>query len=49
MSGACALTRVENTSYGSLYVDEITQVLHDRFSGDGKPLLFLLHGKNTDS
>jgi hypothetical protein len=33
----------------AFYVDEITQVLQDRFSGDGKPLLFLLHGKNTDS
>lgn len=31
------------------YVDEIAQVLQDRFSCDGKPLLFLLYGKNTDS
>uniref|UniRef100_A0A0E0CI67 Xaa-Pro dipeptidase n=1 Tax=Oryza meridionalis TaxID=40149 RepID=A0A0E0CI67_9ORYZ len=31
------------------YVDEIAQVLHDRFSDHGKPLLFELYGKNTDS
>jgi hypothetical protein len=31
------------------YVDEITQVVQDRFGDQGKPLLFLLHGKNTDS
>ncbi|XP_006648470.1 xaa-Pro dipeptidase [Oryza brachyantha] len=31
------------------YVDEIAQVLQDRFSGHGKPLLFVLYGKNTDS
>lgn len=31
------------------YVDEITQVLQDRFSDHGKPLLFVLYGKNTDS
>lgn len=31
------------------YVDEIVQVLHDRFGEPGKPLLFLLYGMNTDS
>ncbi|GFS43293.1 metallopeptidase M24 family protein [Actinidia rufa] len=31
------------------YTDEIAKVLHDRFQGSGKPLLFLLHGLNTDS
>nr|CAD1843163.1 unnamed protein product [Ananas comosus var. bracteatus] len=31
------------------YVDEIAQVLHDRFKESGKPLLFLLYGMNTDS
>ncbi|KAL4652626.1 hypothetical protein ACB092_01G245600 [Castanea dentata] len=31
------------------YTDEITGVLHDQFQGSGKPLLFLLHGLNTDS
>ncbi|KAL6592262.1 hypothetical protein ACP70R_049526 [Stipagrostis hirtigluma subsp. patula] len=31
------------------YVDEIAQVLQDCFGDDGKPLLFLLYGKNTDS
>lgn len=31
------------------YVDEIAQVVQDRFGDHGKPLLFLLHGKNTDS
>ncbi|KAG5547269.1 hypothetical protein RHGRI_013070 [Rhododendron griersonianum] len=31
------------------YTDEIPKVLHDRFQGSGRPLLFLLHGLNTDS
>ncbi|XP_018819043.1 xaa-Pro dipeptidase [Juglans regia] len=31
------------------YTDEIARVLHDHFQGSGKPLLFLLHGLNTDS
>ncbi|OMO91628.1 hypothetical protein COLO4_18232 [Corchorus olitorius] len=31
------------------YTDEITQVLVDQYKGSGKPLLFLLHGLNTDS
>ncbi|CAN6271990.1 unnamed protein product [Urochloa humidicola] len=31
------------------YVDEIAQVVQDRFGDHGKPLLFLLYGKNTDS
>ncbi|KAL5211379.1 hypothetical protein ABZP36_022226 [Zizania latifolia] len=31
------------------YVDEIAQVLQDRFGVHGKPLLLVLYGKNTDS
>lgn len=31
------------------YVDEIAQILQNKSSEHGKPLLFLLHGKNTDS
>ncbi|KAM0921156.1 hypothetical protein ACQ4PT_007050 [Festuca glaucescens] len=31
------------------YIDELPQVLQDQFSEHGKPLLFLLHGKSTDS
>lgn len=31
------------------YTDEIVGVLHDLYKGSGKPLLFLLHGLNTDS
>ncbi|KAM7519587.1 hypothetical protein LguiB_018549 [Lonicera macranthoides] len=31
------------------YTDEIVKVLHDQYQGSGKPLLFLLHGLNTDS
>lgn len=31
------------------YVDEITQVFTEHFKGSGKPLLYLLHGLNTDS
>ena len=31
------------------YVDEIAQVLQDKFNEHGKPLLFLLHGKSSDS
>lgn len=31
------------------YTDEIVQVLVDQYKGFGKPLLFLLHGLNTDS
>ncbi|KAA8523222.1 hypothetical protein F0562_009645 [Nyssa sinensis] len=31
------------------YTDEIVKVLHDLYLGLGKPLLFLLHGLNTDS
>ncbi|XVE98028.1 hypothetical protein REPUB_Repub03eG0070000 [Reevesia pubescens] len=31
------------------YTDEIAQVLFDQYKGSRKPLLFLLHGLNTDS
>lgn len=31
------------------YTDEIVGVLQDHYKGSGKPLLFLLHGLNTDS
>lgn len=31
------------------YVDEIIQVFSEQFKGSGKPLLYLLHGLNTDS
>lgn len=31
------------------YTDDIVKVLHEQFQGQGKPLLFLLHGLNTDS
>ncbi|POO00630.1 Aminopeptidase [Trema orientale] len=31
------------------YTDEISKVLQDEYQGSGKPLLFLLHGLNTDS
>ncbi|KAL4583494.1 hypothetical protein LXL04_008068 [Taraxacum kok-saghyz] len=31
------------------YTDEITEVLNNLHQGPGKPLLFLLHGLNTDS
>ncbi|KAF8691564.1 hypothetical protein HU200_040715 [Digitaria exilis] len=31
------------------YVDEITHVVQDSFGDHGKPFLFLLYGKNTDS
>lgn len=31
------------------HTDEIVQVLHDQYNGSGNPLLFLLHGLNTDS
>ncbi|CAA3022205.1 xaa-Pro dipeptidase [Olea europaea subsp. europaea] len=31
------------------YTDEITKVLHQQYQGSGKPLLYLLHGLNTDS
>ncbi|KAL8456478.1 hypothetical protein ACS0TY_034624 [Phlomoides rotata] len=31
------------------YTDEITKVLHQKYQGPGKPLLYLLHGLNTDS
>ncbi|GMY36251.1 xaa-Pro dipeptidase [Fagus crenata] len=31
------------------YTDEIAGVLHEQFQGSSKPLLFLLHGLNTDS
>ncbi|MBA0568068.1 hypothetical protein Golob_005585, partial [Gossypium lobatum] len=31
------------------YTDEIVQLLVDQYKGSGKPLLFLLHGLNTDS
>ncbi|CAN0901392.1 Xaa-Pro dipeptidase [Linum grandiflorum] len=31
------------------YTDEIVEVLHDHIKGVEKPLLFLLHGLNTDS
>ncbi|XP_047057578.1 xaa-Pro dipeptidase-like [Lolium rigidum] len=34
----------------AFYVDELAQVLQNQFSDErGKPLLFLLHGKSTDS
>ncbi|KAL1547730.1 Xaa-Pro dipeptidase [Salvia divinorum] len=31
------------------YTDEIAKVLHQQYQGPGKPLLYLLHGLNTDS
>ena len=31
------------------FTDEIASVLQERYKGSGKPLLFLLHGLNTDS
>ncbi|KAL3829966.1 hypothetical protein ACJIZ3_018768 [Penstemon smallii] len=31
------------------YTDEISKVLHHQYKGPGKPLLYLLHGLNTDS
>ncbi|XP_059633078.1 uncharacterized protein LOC132275902 [Cornus florida] len=31
------------------YTDEIVKVLHDQYHSSEKPLLFLLHGLNTDS
>ncbi|KAK4396938.1 Xaa-Pro dipeptidase [Sesamum angolense] len=31
------------------YTDEIAKVLHQTYQGPGKPLLYLLHGLNTDS
>ncbi|KAJ8751011.1 hypothetical protein K2173_016192 [Erythroxylum novogranatense] len=31
------------------YTDEIAKTLHEHSSGRGRPLLFLLHGLNTDS
>lgn len=31
------------------YTDEIAKVLHDEYKGEGRPLLFLLNGLNTDS
>lgn len=31
------------------YTDEIAAVLHKQYQELGKPLLFLLHGLNTDS
>ncbi|GAA0166990.1 metalloprotease [Lithospermum erythrorhizon] len=31
------------------YTDEILKVLNDEYQGTGKPLLYLLHGLNTDS
>lgn len=31
------------------YTDEISKVLHQHYQGQGKPLLYLLHGLNTDS
>ena len=31
------------------YIDEMAGVLHEQFQGSSKPLLFLLHGLNTDS
>ncbi|XP_044464913.1 xaa-Pro dipeptidase isoform X1 [Mangifera indica] len=31
------------------YTDEIVEVLLEQYKGSGKPLLFLLHGLNTDS
>lgn len=31
------------------YTDEIATVLHDEYKGEGRPSLFLLYGRNTDS
>jgi Xaa-Pro dipeptidase len=31
------------------FTDEIATVLQQNYQGSGKPLLFLLHGLNTDS
>lgn len=31
------------------YTDEIAKVLNQQYQGPGKPLLYLLHGLNTDS
>lgn len=31
------------------HTDEIVEVLHDEYKEQGKPLLFLLYGLNTDS
>ncbi|KAL5573029.1 hypothetical protein UlMin_022626 [Ulmus minor] len=31
------------------YTDELVKALQDEYQGSGKPLLFLLHGQNTDS
>ncbi|KAK4754004.1 hypothetical protein SAY87_002108 [Trapa incisa] len=31
------------------YTDDIEQVLHQHYGGEEKPILFLLHGLNTDS
>lgn len=31
------------------YTDEVVTVLHNQYQGVGQPLLFLLHGLNTDS
>lgn len=31
------------------HTDEITKVLHQKYQGPGQPLLYLLHGLNTDS
>lgn len=31
------------------YVDEMEEVLLNLYKGEDKPLLFLLHGLNTDS
>ncbi|GMH18066.1 hypothetical protein Nepgr_019907 [Nepenthes gracilis] len=33
----------------AFYVDEMVKVLNDHYQGQGKPLLFLLYGLNTDS
>ena len=33
----------------SYFTDEIAKVLQDHYQGSEKPLLFLLHGLNTDS
>lgn len=31
------------------FTDEIATILQQRYQGSGEPLLFLLHGLNTDS
>ncbi|KAL9263829.1 Xaa-Pro dipeptidase-like protein [Drosera capensis] len=35
--------------HAAFYVDEMVNILRDKYQGPGRPLLFLLHGLNTDS